>query len=104
MTTDTYAPSAVGERIKDLCRQFRLPTLAGDRLVDGVYEPIERLGDGHLRKLQRGTGTARLLGGWRAAVLRSRHRELSVLSRRRANRTGGGGVSRQHCRGSRRGA
>ena len=28
MTTDTYAPSAVGERIRDLCRQFRLPTLA----------------------------------------------------------------------------
>ena len=30
MTTDTYAPSAVGERIRDLCRQFRLPTLAAE--------------------------------------------------------------------------
>ena len=28
MTTDAYAPSAVEERIRDLCRQFRLPTLA----------------------------------------------------------------------------
>ena len=24
MTTETYAPSAVGERIRELCRQFRL--------------------------------------------------------------------------------
>ena len=30
MTTDTYAPSAVGERIRQLCRQFRLPTLAAE--------------------------------------------------------------------------
>ena len=30
MTTDTYAPSAVEERIRDLCRQFRLPTLAAE--------------------------------------------------------------------------
>ena len=29
-TCDTYAPSAVGERIRDLCRQFRLPTLAAE--------------------------------------------------------------------------
>ena len=30
MTTDAYAPSAVGERIRELCRQFRLPTLAAE--------------------------------------------------------------------------
>ena len=30
MTTGTYAPSAVGERIRELCRQFRLPTLAAE--------------------------------------------------------------------------
>ena len=30
MTTETYAPGAVGERIRDLCRQFRLPTLAAE--------------------------------------------------------------------------
>ena len=30
MTTDTYAPSAVGERIRQLCREFRLPTLAAE--------------------------------------------------------------------------
>ena len=30
MTTETYAPSAVGERIRELCRQFRLPTLAAE--------------------------------------------------------------------------
>ena len=33
MTTNAYAPSAVGERIRELCRQFRLPTLA-DETVD----------------------------------------------------------------------
>ena len=40
MTTETYAPSAVGERIKDLCRQFRLPTLAAetvDRFSDAGH-------------------------------------------------------------------
>ena len=40
MTTDTYAPSAVGERIRDLCRQFRLPTLAAetvDRFSDAGH-------------------------------------------------------------------
>ena len=30
MTTDAYAPSAVEDRIRDLCRQFRLPTLAAE--------------------------------------------------------------------------
>ena len=30
MTTDAYAPSAVEERIRELCRQFRLPTLAAE--------------------------------------------------------------------------
>ena len=30
MTTDTYAPSAVGERIRELCREFKLPTLASE--------------------------------------------------------------------------
>ena len=30
MTTETYAPSAVGERIGELCRQFKLPTLAAE--------------------------------------------------------------------------
>ena len=30
MTTDAYAPSAVGERSGTLCRQFRLPTLAAE--------------------------------------------------------------------------
>ena len=30
MTTETYTPSVVGERIRELCRQFRLPTLAAE--------------------------------------------------------------------------
>ena len=30
MTTDAYASSAVGERIRELCREFRLPTLAAE--------------------------------------------------------------------------
>ena len=30
MTTNAYAPSAVEERIRELCRQFRLPTLAAE--------------------------------------------------------------------------
>ena len=40
MTTDAYAPSAVGDRIRDLCRQFRLPTLAAetvDRFSDAGH-------------------------------------------------------------------
>ena len=40
MTTDTYAPSAVGERIRELCREFRLPTLAAetvDRFSDAGH-------------------------------------------------------------------
>ena len=40
MTTDAYAPSAVEERIRDLCRQFRLPTLAAetvDRFSDAGH-------------------------------------------------------------------
>ncbi len=30
MTTDAYAPSAVEDRIRELCRQFRLPALAAE--------------------------------------------------------------------------
>ena len=30
MTTDTQAPSAVRERIRELCKEFRLPTLASE--------------------------------------------------------------------------
>ena len=30
MTTDTQAPGAVGERIRELCREFKLPTLASE--------------------------------------------------------------------------
>ena len=30
MTTDTQTPSAVGERIRELCREFKLPTLASE--------------------------------------------------------------------------
>ena len=30
MTTDTQAPSAVGERIRELCREFKLPTLTAE--------------------------------------------------------------------------
>ena len=40
MTTDTYAPSAVGERVRELCKQFRLPTLAAetvDRFSDAGH-------------------------------------------------------------------
>ena len=33
MATDTYAPSAVGEWIRELCRQFRLPTLAAETVL-----------------------------------------------------------------------
>ena len=40
MTTETYASSAVEERIRELCRQFRLPTLAAetvDRFSDAGH-------------------------------------------------------------------
>ena len=30
MTVDTHAPSAVAERVGELCRQFKLPTLAAE--------------------------------------------------------------------------
>ena len=43
MTTDAYAPSAVGERIRQLCRQFRLPTLAAetvDRFSDAGHAEV----------------------------------------------------------------
>ena len=30
MMADTQAPSAVRERIRELCREFRLPTLASE--------------------------------------------------------------------------
>ena len=44
MTTDTYAPSAVGERIRELCREFKLPTLAA--------ETVDRFGEaGHAAAL-----------------------------------------------------
>ena len=30
MMTDTHAPSVVAERVRELCRQFKLPTLAAE--------------------------------------------------------------------------
>ena len=30
MMVDTAAPSAVAERVRELCRQFKLPTLAAE--------------------------------------------------------------------------
>ena len=41
MMTEAYAPSTVGERIRELCRQFRLPTLAAetvDRFSEAGHE------------------------------------------------------------------
>ena len=71
--------------------EYHDAALAGDRMVDGVYEPIEidDLGDGRLR------GYSDVLGGRDATFLRSCHVELSTLSRRRASRTCGGGISRR---------
>ena len=40
MTTDAYAPSALEERVRELCRQFRLPTPAAetvDRFSDAGH-------------------------------------------------------------------
>ena len=36
MTTEAYAPGAVGERIRELCREFRLPTLAAETVGRSV--------------------------------------------------------------------
>ena len=33
MTTETYTPSAVGDRIRQLCREFKLPTLAAETVT-----------------------------------------------------------------------
>ena len=64
MTTDTYAPSAVGERIRELCRQFRLPTLAAEtvgRFSDaGHADALPTLMEVPWSRRQRTGGS----GGW----------------------------------------
>ena len=65
--------------------EYHDAALAGDRLVDGVYEPIVIRRDRRRSSswVQRCAGTVCVLGGWAAAVLRPSDRELSSLSRRR---------------------
>ena len=75
MTTDTYAPSAVGERIRELCREFRLPTLAAetvDRFSDAghadalptLVEVLEQEAeDRRIRKVDRLRRASRLPAG-----------------------------------------
>ena len=36
MMVDTGAPSAVAERVRELCRQFKLPTLAAETVRGSV--------------------------------------------------------------------
>ena len=63
--------------------EYHDAALAGDRLVDGVYQPIdiEVLGRRTSPWIQRGAGAVRVLGGRDAAVLRPSDRELPSVAR-----------------------
>ena len=75
MTTDAYAPSAVGERIRELCRQFRLPTLAAETVsrfsdaghADALPTLVEVLEqeaeDRHIRRVDRLRRASKLPAG-----------------------------------------
>ena len=40
MMVDTGAPSAVAERVRELCRQFKLPTLAAETVGRFSARPV----------------------------------------------------------------
>ena len=79
-----YERFGVGEywRFDPSGGEYHDAALAGDRLVSGVYEPIEIevLGEGHLRGVQRGAGTACVLGGRDVEVLRPCRGELPSIA------------------------
>ena len=104
MTTDAYAPSAVGERIRQLCRQFRLPTLAAetvDRFSDAghadalptLMEVLEQEAeDRRMRRVDR----------LRESVQAPRRQDLGHV-RTRAGSGEAQAAARQACRGRLRG-
>ena len=55
MIADTYAPSIVAERVRELCRQFKLPTLAA--------ETVGRFSRGRSCRRSRDTGGGDGAGG-----------------------------------------
>ena len=76
--------------------EYHDAALAGDRLVDGRYEPIaiETLQEGMLRGYSDALGLLCVLGRWAAAVLRPWYGELPSLPRRGARRKHGDTGSR----------
>ena len=75
MTTDTQAPSAVGERIRELCREFKLPTLASETVgrfseaghaaaLPTLVEVLEQAAeDRRIRRVDRLRGASKLPAG-----------------------------------------
>ena len=75
MMVDTHSPSAVAERIRDLCRQFKLPTLAAetvgrfseagysDALVTLVEVLEQEAEDRHVRRVDRLRRASKLPAG-----------------------------------------
>ena len=100
MMVDTHSPSAVAERIRDLCRQFKLPTLAAetvgrfseagysDALVTLVEVLEQEAEDRHVRRVDRLRRASKLPAGktWETFE----HDRASVKLRQQLQRLGEG--------------
>ena len=105
MTTDTYAPSAVGERIRELCREFKLPTLAAETVgrfsdaghADALPTLVEVLEqeaeDRRIRRADRLRRASKLPAGQDVGYLRARQGAREAQA-----------AARETCRGRLRGA
>ena len=84
MIADTDAPSAVAERVRELCRQFKLPTLAAeavgrfseaghaDALLTLVEVMEQEAEDRRIRRVDRLRRTSKLPGRQDLGDLRAR--------------------------------
>ena len=84
MMVDTHTPSAVAERVRELCRQFKLPTLAAetvgrfsqaghaDALVTLVEVMEQEAEDRRLRRVDRLRRASKLPAGKTWGHLRAR--------------------------------
>ena len=100
MIVDTRAPSAVGERVRDLCRQFKLPTLAAETVgrfsaaghADALLTLVEVLEqeaeDRRIRRVDRLRRASKLPAGktWETF----KHDRASVKLRQQLQRLGEG--------------
>ena len=74
---DDYAALGISEYWRfDKTGEFHGAKLAGDQLIDGIYQPIQidELDDGSLQGTQHGTGPVLAVGRRRVGLPRSRHR------------------------------